>query len=119
LSSKKFSLNEAGSEAPPSKARKCFNDLLVESFLESMEFGEVVLYFLELRSSIRREEIAERPDKFARELEDLFGDGAKVILERTVKTLYEKLGLSYVRKRGYEFSDYVGEAYQEYLRRKH
>jgi hypothetical protein len=42
-----------------------------------------------------------------------------VILERTVKTLYEKLGLSYAKKRGYEFSDYVGEAYQEYLRRKH
>jgi hypothetical protein len=49
LSSKKFSLNEAESEASPSKARKCFNDLLVESFLESMEFGEVVLYFLELQ----------------------------------------------------------------------
>jgi hypothetical protein len=26
-------------------------------------------------------------------------------------------GLSYAKKRGYEFSDYVREAYQEHLRR--
>jgi hypothetical protein len=96
--------------AVPREAKKGFNDLVVESLLESMDFGEVVLHFLELKSPIKRDEIADKPEQFAKELEDLFGDGAKIILEKVTKILYAKIGMEYAKKEGYTFSDYIKEA---------
>jgi hypothetical protein len=96
--------------------KKRFNDLVVESFLESMDFGEVVLRFLELKSAIKRDEIAEKPEKFAKELEDLLGDSAKIIEEKMTQRLYAKTGMDYVKKEGYTFSDYIKDAYRKQLR---
>jgi len=62
---------QVGILATPSEAKKIFNNLLIESFLESVDFGEVILRFLELRSTIKRDEIAEKPEQFAMELENL------------------------------------------------
>lgn len=96
--------------------KKRFNDLVVESFLESMDFGEVVLRFLELKSAIKRDEIAEKPENFAKELEDLLGDSAKIIEEKMTQRLYAKTGMDYVKKEGYTFSDYIKDAYRKQLR---
>ena len=99
--------------AASNEAKKSFNDLLIESLLEWIESGEVVLRFLELKSAIKRDEIAEKPEQFANELEDLFGDGAKIIEEKVIQTLYAKIGMDYIKKEGYMFSDYIKEAYRK------
>jgi len=98
--------------------RRKFNSLVIDSFLECVEFGGVILRFLELNSSFRRDELTEKPELFAKELEDLLGDGAKIIEERIIRNLYAKIGIEYVEKEGYTFSDYIKCAYQEFLKHK-
>jgi hypothetical protein len=98
--------------------KRRFNALLVDSFLGNVEFGEVILRFLELNSSFRRDELAEKPELFAGELEDLFGDGAKIIKERMIRDLYSKIGMEYKNEKGRAFSEYIRNAYQEYLKNK-
>ena len=83
--------------------RKKFNSLLLESILECIEFGEVVLRFLELNSAVKRDEIAEKPEKFAMELEYLLGDGAKIIEEKIIQSVYAKIGMEYTKTEGYAF----------------
>jgi hypothetical protein len=112
----KASPRGGGDLAACNPAKKRFNDLVVESFLESMDFGEVVLRFLELKSAVKRGEIAEKPEKFAKELEDLLGDSAKIIEEKMTQRLYAKTGMDYVKKEGYAFSDYIKDAYRKQLR---
>lgn len=109
---------ESAKEKKSTRSKKRFNDLLVESFLESMDFGEAVLRFLELKSAIKRDEIAEKPEQFAKELKDLLGDSAEIILEKTTRAFYAKIGVNYVKKEGYTFSDYIKDAYQKRFRRK-
>jgi hypothetical protein len=98
--------------------RRKFNTLLVNSFLECVEFGGIILRFLELNSSFRRDELAEKPELFARELEGLLGDGAKIIEERMIRNLYSKIGMEYKKEEGRAFSEYIRNAYQEYLKNK-
>ena len=100
------------------EARKKFNSMLLESILECIEFGEVVLRFLELNSAVKRDEIAEKPEKFARELEDLLGDGAKIIEEKIIQKVYAKIGMEYTKTEGYAFPEYIIKAREEYLKRK-
>ena len=65
--------------------KRRFNRILLESLLENLDFGEVIIHFLELNTSVKRNEIAEKPELFAEHFEDLMGDTAKIILEKTVK----------------------------------
>ena len=70
----------AGSKrSETSKKRREFNEILVNAIIKSMEFGEVVLRFLELTSSLRRDDISRKPDVFAAELEGIFGDGSPAV----------------------------------------
>ena len=98
------------------EAKRRFNDLLVESFIESADFGEVIIRFLELNTPLKRSEIAEKPELFAEELEGLFGDGAKVIVERMIRNLYAKIGSKFTKIDGYTFPDYVKDAKEKYLK---
>ena len=98
------------------EAKRRFNDLLVESFIESADFGEVIIRFLELNTSLKRSEIADKPELFARELESLLGDGAKVIEERMIRNLYAKIGSKFTEIDGYTFPDYVKDAKEKYLK---
>lgn len=104
--------------AASDEAKKRFNNLLVECLLECIEFGEVVLRFLELKSAFKRDELAEKPEQFAKELEDLLGDGAKIIEEKVTQTLYAKIGMKYVKTKDYAFPEYIKEAREEFLRRE-
>lgn len=106
--------------ASSNEAKRRFNDLVVESFLESMCFGEVVLRFLELNSAVRRDELAEKPEAFASQLEGLFGDGAKMVEERMIRNLYAKLGVEYAveEKRPFSFSDCIKNARNVCLQEK-
>jgi len=98
------------------QARERFSKLLVESIVESITFGEVVLHFIELNSLVKREEIAEKPELLAREFEDLFGDSAKIIEERIIRKLYLKIGIKYDDKEGYTFPEYIKKAYKEFFK---
>lgn len=77
--------------------KKRFNTMLVESILESLDFGEIVLRFLELNFNLDRNRIAEQPELFAKYLEETLGSWMAVIFERNIlKNLCRKLDVSYV-----------------------
>ena len=98
------------------EAKRRFNDLLIESFIESADFGEVIIRFLELNTPLKRSKIADKPELFAEELESLLGDGAKVIEERMIRNLYAKIGSKFTEIDGYTFPDYVKDAKEKYLK---
>lgn len=97
--------------------KRRFNEFLVEAICESMDFGEVVLHFLELRSDVRRDEIAEKPEVFAGELEGLLGDSAKIIEERIVKKLYSILNIEYEETVKGSFPELIRKALKTYLKK--
>ena len=47
---------------------------------------------------------------FANGLKDLLGDSAKVKMEEIIQKLYEKIGVNFVKLKGYEFQDYIKDA---------
>ncbi|MGC8849205.1 MAG: hypothetical protein ACP5K1_01870 [Candidatus Bathyarchaeia archaeon] len=57
--------------------------------------------------SVRRDEIPERPGKFADALRDMLGAGAEVLLEFMARRLYAKLGLRFEERPGWGFKDYI------------
>ncbi|RLI35291.1 hypothetical protein DRO55_05410, partial [Candidatus Bathyarchaeota archaeon] len=69
--------------------------LLIESICESTLFGENILRFLEMTTPIKREELSDRLDIFVKELEELLGEGARMLSKEIVKNLYNKLGLKF------------------------
>lgn len=92
-----------------------FNEKLVESIEEVLNFSQVVLNFLELNTAFKRGEIVKNPGLFSNGLEDLFGDSAKGIEELIIKIFYSKIKLKYVRSREKTFSKYVNEALNSYI----
>jgi hypothetical protein len=92
-----------------------FNEKLVESIEEVLNFSQVVLNFLELNTAFKRGEIVNNPVLFSNGLEDLFGDSAKGIERLIVERFYSKIKLKYVRNREKTFSDYVNEALNSYI----
>ena len=74
------------------------------------EAGTETIYgFLENNSNLKLEEIGEKPEAFSAGLERLMVSAALVIENLILKNLYSKLGLKFVEKEGYEFSDYIKE----------
>ena len=102
-------------EGKISRRTKKLDDLLLGVVDETLrqvfrETGAKVIYgYLGNNCHLKREEIAEKPEVFSAGLERLLGSGAPVIEKLILKNLYSKLGLKFVEKEGYEFSDYVKE----------
>jgi hypothetical protein len=92
-----------------------FNEKLVESIEEVLNFSKVVLNFLELNTTFKRGEIVKNPGLFSSGLNDLFGDSAKGIEEIIVERFYSKIKMKYVRSREKTFSEYVNEALNSYI----
>ena len=92
-----------------------FNDKLVESIEEVLNFSQVVLNFLDLYTAFKREEIVKNPEMFSCGLEDLFGDSANDIEELIIERFYSKIKLKYLRSRKKTFSEYVNEALNSYI----
>jgi len=83
------------------------DETLKEVFREA---GTNVIYdFLGNNSHLKLEEIGEKPEVFSAGLERLMVSAALVIENSILKNLYSKLGLKFVEKEGYEFSDYIKE----------
>ena len=89
------------------------NTSFVDSFLEVVIFGEVVLHFLELTSHFSRDEIVEKPEEFESLLEILLGDSEKIIVDKVINNLYEKLGIEYSKVKEYKLADYLAKAMNE------
>ncbi|MCD6538946.1 hypothetical protein J7L18_10140, partial [Candidatus Bathyarchaeota archaeon] len=70
--------SESGRLSPSEEERKRFTDLLIESFVECMRFGDSILRFLELKYGLKKNDILRRPESFILGLKDLMGGGAAV-----------------------------------------
>lgn len=96
-------------------AMKALDDLLINVVDETLrqvfrEEGTKAIYaFIKNNCHLKREEIAEKPKVFSAGLERLMGSAAPVIEKLILKNLHRKLGLKFVKKEGYELSDYVKE----------
>jgi len=71
--------------------------------------AEVIYNFFENKCHLKREEMAEKPEGFSAGLERLLGSAAPVIEKVILQNLHGKLGLEFVEKEGYRFSDYIKE----------
>jgi DNA-binding Lrp family transcriptional regulator len=67
---------------------------------------------LEKNCGVSRAEVSRSPELLSDELRNVFGLGTAKIEELFLVLLYTRLGLSYVEKERYEFSDYIREAQQ-------
>ena len=97
--------------------QKRFSQLLVESICESVPFAEWILNFIEMTTPIRRDEIAEKPELFAKELEKLLGEGARIVTREIVENLYDKLGIELDEIDDQDLPRYIRYASSIYLKR--
>lgn len=65
---------------------------------------------MENRLSVRREDIPDKPGRFAEALRSMLGAGADVLLKFMARRLYARLGLSFEETPGWGFEDYVENA---------
>lgn len=76
-------------------------------------FGEVatsIIYnHLEKNYSLKREEIPEKLEVFARGLEEFLSSGAQVVERIILKKIYSSFGFQCQVKKGYQFVDYITE----------
>jgi len=96
-----------------------FRSLVVETMIEDLKFGEMLLRFLELRSTIRREEIAIKPERFSEELKKLLGDGSKPIEETLLTNLYRRLNIEYRNESNQNFQRRIKEALGKFTQNNH
>ena len=83
------------------------DDTLQEIF---KDVGAAAIYrFLEEKSQLRREEIAEKPKIFSTSLERLLGSGAPVIEKLILRKLHSALNLEFNEKAEYDFLDCIME----------
>lgn len=106
---------EQGDAYDHDNRRDEFNDKLVESIEEVLNFSQAVLNFLELNTDFKRGEIVKNPGLFSSGLKDLFGDSANGIEGLIVERFYSKIKLKYVKGREKTFSEYVNEALNSYI----
>jgi hypothetical protein len=103
-------------------AMETLDDLLLKVIDDTMrqvfrETGTKVIYgFLANNSHLKREEIAEKPEVFSAGLEKLMISAAQIIEKTVLKNLYRRVGLKFVEKEGYEFSDYIKELRKSFER---
>ena len=92
-----------------------FCDLLLETMDDVLKqvLGEgsakMIYNYLETIIGLRWTEISERPEIFSAELKKLLGSGASIIETLILRKMYLKLQLEFVKREGYEFSDYIME----------
>jgi hypothetical protein len=91
------------------------DDLLLETIGDILKqvFGEnaakTILRHMKKSSSLKWEEIPGRIEVFAESLQKILGQGAFIIEDLILETLYPKLEFEFEWKKGYRFSDYIEE----------
>ncbi|MBS7616913.1 hypothetical protein KEJ45_06930 [Candidatus Bathyarchaeota archaeon] len=90
---------------------KAFLEAVDEGLSMLGESGRDVVYLrLQTTYAIKREDIISNLEIFAQCLRKIFGSGAEVIEKAIIKSLYGKLGMKFVEKKGYGFLEYLNEA---------
>jgi hypothetical protein len=95
--------------------RPNFKQALLEAVDDGLltlgESGRKAVYFhLQNLYSLKREDIADKPELFAEGLRKIFGIGATVIEKATLRSLYQKLGIKYEENKGHDFLAYLNDA---------
>ena len=77
-----------------------FDNLLKDSVEKGLSaLGEspkqAILFYIETKYNLPREKIASKTDVFAQAIEKIFGLGAEFLKALILKTLYEKIGLTF------------------------
>jgi len=85
---------------------------IADETLESVfkeDAAKIICAHIDHNCHLKLEEIAAKPEVFSSGLRRLLGSGARVIEILILKNLYRTVGLKFVEKKGYEFSDYIKE----------
>ncbi|MCS7124968.1 MAG: hypothetical protein NZ932_06125 [Candidatus Bathyarchaeota archaeon] len=89
---------------------KAFTEAVDEGLLMLGESGREVVYFrLRHSHALSKEDLPSHQEIFVECLRDIFGSGAKAIEKTIIKSLCRKLGLAYVEKENFEFSECLNE----------
>lgn len=78
-------------------------DIVVKMVEEGLDVlgenvGRVILHHLEISYSLKRNQIAGRPDLFVKALGDVFGEGSLIIERILVETISQKMGIPLGKK---------------------
>jgi len=99
-------------------------DKFAKVLIEAVDDGLLILgesarkaiyYHLEKEHSLKREEVLENLEVFAKGLEDMFGAGALVIEKSILANLHSKLGLKFEERKNCRFIDYLKKAKDAWL----
>ncbi|MEM3731259.1 MAG: hypothetical protein QW667_03855 [Candidatus Bathyarchaeia archaeon] len=97
--------------------KRCLLEAVDEGLLILGDSGRKAIYFhLQKLHSLKREDIPNNPEAFAKGLREIFGVGAEVIEKAIIKVLYDKLGLKFEERKGYTFREYLRDC-EQLLRR--
>jgi len=99
---------------PREAGSRTFNELFLKAVERGLgKLGEspkmAILYHLEQRYSIKKDELYDKLEELSRALKEMFGFGALVIEEFIARELYALLGLSFHEKKNYRLADYIRE----------
>jgi hypothetical protein len=97
---------------------KTFEECFVEAINEGLKVlgdsgKQMIFFYLENNYSVKKDEIAKKPEAFATGIEKIFHAGALVIERLIVESLYSKLGLRYEERKDFSFGDYVKQAKEQ------
>lgn len=108
-------LNRRGAVKKWKEVRGFFAEAVDETLKQIFkEEGTQVIYdFLEKKSGLKLEEVADNPEALSASLETLMASATQVIEQTILKKVYSKTGLKFEEKSGYTFSDYVKELKEE------
>ena len=90
-----------------------FNDIIVSTISEVLDFSSVILNFLELNSSFKRGEIVECSASLSDGLRELFGDSGAIIEDLIATRVYDRLSLPRDQNKG-SFEDRIKYAYDHF-----
>lgn len=94
-----------------------FNEVLVSTISEVLDFSDVILNFLELNTSFKREKIMDDVNALSLGLRELLGDSGGIIEDIIAKRVYEKLNIRYNEKNG-TLEDRLKHAYKSFRVKK-
>jgi len=100
----------------PSKEEE-FNEIIVSTISEVLDFSEVILGFLELNTSFKRGEIMKDVDALSYGLRELLGDSGGIIEDIIAKRVYQKLNIPYMVKSG-TLNEKLEHAYESFIVKK-
>jgi 5'-deoxynucleotidase YfbR-like HD superfamily hydrolase len=100
----------------PSKEEE-FNEIIVSTISEVLDFSEVILNFLELNTSFKRNMIMKDVDALSNGLRELLGDSGGIIEDIIAKRVYEKLNIPYRVKSG-TLKEKLEHAYEFFIVKK-